>query len=153
MPLGLSIIFENKKEEWWKELLISIAGPGANLIIAICLIFFYNGTYNQFLIYSNVLICIFNLIPIIPLDGGRILKSILLKVCRVDLCETYIYTITNVVMIVLTIILCIGTIYLKNISIPFIIVYLWIIVIGENKRHKLKMKIKRILEQNKNIDY
>jgi Zn-dependent protease len=68
--------------------LISLAGPSANILFAISLsiflrillILFPAGTFFTlffYLIEFNIILAIFNLIPIHPLDGGKILVGIL----------------------------------------------------------------------------
>ena len=67
-----------------KKMLLAFAGPLTNFIIVFILIILNNlGVIvdNIFLgetaIYANILIGVFNLIPIYPLDGGRIIKEII----------------------------------------------------------------------------
>ena len=66
------------------DILVSLAGPVVNvicIIISICLWWVFPTTYYftyEFVI-SNIVIMIFNLIPIYPLDGGRILLAVLSK--------------------------------------------------------------------------
>jgi len=64
------------------EILISIAGPLVNLfliIFSICLWWIVPSTYlfTYDFVICNIVIMIFNLLPIYPLDGGRILIACL----------------------------------------------------------------------------
>ncbi len=98
------------------------------------------------IIYVNLLIVLFNLLPIYPLDGGRILKGILHIFLGKEKSSKCIYNISIVAVIILTAIASIGILYFKNIAIFIIIVYLWYIVIREsiiyNKKLKLYTEIK-----------
>lgn len=75
----------NFKDKKWGELKVSLAGPGANLIIglvfglAIRFIILPESFFVFFSIISiyNFLLAIFNLVPIPPLDGSHILFSLL----------------------------------------------------------------------------
>ena len=79
----------NLKNPKKDQAIISLAGPGANLFLAAILSiilrfgstpFFPIFTLTSFLfpvIMLNVVLAIFNLIPIHPLDGGKILVGIL----------------------------------------------------------------------------
>ncbi len=68
------------------SLKIAISGPFVSLLLAILMIFLSNILLESSLIFSNLfkqvgslnlLIGLFNLLPIIPLDGGVILKSLI----------------------------------------------------------------------------
>ena len=66
------------------ELFISIAGPLVNLvliIISICLWWIFPMTYVVLydFVVCNLVVMLFNLIPIYPLDGGRIIVSLITK--------------------------------------------------------------------------
>ena len=100
------------------------------------------------IIYSNILIGLFNLIPMYPLDGGRILKSIFRLKNNEKKTDKIVNEISNIIMALLTAISSITIIYFKNISILFILIYLWTIIIRENRRYKLKNRIDNIIQKN-----
>lgn len=156
MPLGFSIKFKINEEEYnkricnmrkleLKKIFIAIFGPLTNFLIIILIQFTsFENLNKDLIINSNLLIAIFNLLPIYPLDGGRIIKSIL------NLCigrrNTYIYIqgMSNIFMFILTLVGSIFVYYLKSIPIFFIIVYLWGMVLKENRFLKMKESLYEI---------
>lgn len=149
MPFGVSINFEDYSNKYIiKKIIIALAGPLTNLIIVIL------GMCNKWeedIIYANILIGMFNLIPLYPLDGGRILKYILQLTSNPKEAEMVTYKLSNTLIIILTLISSIGILLIKNIGVLLILGYLWMLVIKENKRYKLKMKIYRLLSENKKL--
>lgn len=160
IPVGFSIKFKTEIKDYnqkikkanlvsLKKMIIAIAGPVTNLIIIGIVAIYYKLTQMttilkipiDLIIYSNILIFIFNLLPIYPLDGGRMLKE--LVHIFVGLYKSYTVTnnIANTVIIILTIISSIAILIYKNIAILIIITYLWGMVILENKKFNTKMDI------------
>ena len=113
-----------------KKIVVALAGPIVSLIIALISLkcdFIYLNKTN--VVYSNILIALFNLIPIYPLDGGRIINGILhIKYGNI---KSQILTekISYITMIILTIISSISVYYFKNIAIFLICIILWMIVL------------------------
>ncbi len=56
-----------------KKIILFLAGPFINL----CLYFIFVDTLYESFANANIFLCIVNMIPIVPLDGGNICKSIL----------------------------------------------------------------------------
>ncbi|MFD1178664.1 M50 family metallopeptidase [Paenibacillus puldeungensis] len=64
-----------------REMAIALAGPFQNLVLigASWLLHaagFWDGPFLAYFIQSNMIIALFNLLPILPLDGGKICQSI-----------------------------------------------------------------------------
>ena len=143
IPMGLAVSFKvnisdfNKKKkrgnvEVLKEILIAIAGPVVNLIIVIlALTFIKDEMLKNLIVYANLLIFMFNLLPIYPLDGGRILNGVLHIFVGKREAMKLSYNISMIITIIVTAIASIGILYYKNIAIFFVIMYLWIIVLKE----------------------
>ena len=166
MPVGLSIGFESKEDNYnkkikkgtlltLKKIIIAASGPITNLIFIVLFYLFDFNFFNidrELIIYSNILIAIFNLIPIYPLDGGRIVKGILHILYGRR--ESYEYTnkISNICISLLTAASSIAILYWKNIAILLILAYLWYLVIVENKKYKNKKEIySKIKEKSESI--
>lgn len=159
MPVGLSIEFKipykdlnskllksNKLE--FKKIFIAVAGPLINIaIIFIVLLLNINNELKNLIIYSNLLIALFNLVPIYPLDGGRILKSFLNLLKGKRKSEIIINRVSNIFLFLIIFVFSILIYYLKNISVLIIMFYLLYIVTKENKIYKLKIKMYEMINK------
>jgi Zn-dependent protease len=93
MPIGGMAQFEDIPRQPSRELLITIAGPAVNFAIAGLLALWVGGPrgwpfddydfpdnangFVQLLLSWNLLMGCFNLIPVFPMDGGRIFRALL----------------------------------------------------------------------------
>lgn len=163
-PYGLVASFKVKAKDYNKKIhkgsmlcikrmIIATAGPLTNLFIGLILAYqksssmLYFNTEREIIIYSNLLLMVFNLIPIYPLDGGRILKELLHIFCGLKKSYALTITISKIIIFILTLITSIVILYLKNISLVFIILYLWYLVLKEDRIYTKRKELYNKLEK------
>lgn len=93
LPIGGMARMEDIPEDPKEELLVSVAGPAVNLVIAALLypwmhwfsdvpglftnLFITGETFLFNIVMVNVALVLFNLLPAFPMDGGRIFRAVL----------------------------------------------------------------------------
>lgn len=166
MPLGVSISFKLNTKDYnikirkanrieVKKIIVALAGPVTNIILIILTMYLKVDIFLKLLIiYSNILIIAFNILPIYPLDGGRILKGILHIYFGLEKARKYSHQIAKIMTIVLTALASIAILYFENIAIFFIIMYLWILIGKEERtyvqKEKLYETIRKVTKEVKN---
>lgn len=126
-----------------QELLVALAGPIVSLILALSFQYIDDTNFTiltkQEIVYSNILILIFNLLPLYPLDGGRILKNILNIKLRGNNTDNIINKVSSVTIILLTIVSSIAVYYFKNIAIFLVCIFLWNIILSNKLKKNVKL--------------
>lgn len=167
-PFGVSIDFEIKRKDYQikikegnflevKKMFVALAGPMINTLIIFLLdtqtIFQINQEDKMIMIFSNMVLILFNILPIYPLDGGRILKCIMYIMKGKHKAEKYIYNISYITLMIITVISSIAILYLKNIAIFLAIIFLWGLQIKEQKIYEnRKILYDTIQREIKKID-
>lgn len=172
-PFGVSIDFDIKGKDYnvkikkgnlleIKKIFVALAGPMTNALIIIILML--SNTFNfdyddkMMMIFSNMTLIMFNVLPIYPLDGGRILKGIIYIFNGKHTAEKYIYRMSYTTLIMITIISSIAILYLKNIAIFLAIIFLWGLQMKEYMIYKNRKILYETIQQEmdkydyKNID-
>lgn len=158
-PYGVSISFQlttkdyNKKIKQGnllevKKILVALAGPITNFIM---ILIFLQMNMNVFeglmVLYANILLILFNLLPIYPLDGGRVIKGILHLFLGKRKADKYTNCLSFITLILVTCGASIAIYKLENIAIFLIVIILWGIFIKEDRIYERKNKIYNLLEK------
>lgn len=162
-PVGLQIRFKIDSREYnekikearslnIKKAIIALAGPLTNLIIAVVTIIigYFNANIQntyiyQIIIYANFLIAMFNLIPIYPMDGGRLLNELLKIFIGNKKAYKITYIVSKTILILLTAVASILILYIHNIAIVIILAYLWYLEVIEIRRYNRRKNIEKII--------
>lgn len=156
MPFGISISFKIKVEEYnqkikkgnkleVKKILVALAGPITNFVMIIVACNLKVDIFKSLIIiYSNFLIMIFNLLPIYPLDGGRILKGILHINFGKQRAEKYINCISKMTVALITVCTAILILYVHNVAFVLIVAYLWYLILKEDRIYKRREQLRKM---------
>ncbi|MBP1966045.1 M50 family metallopeptidase [Paenibacillus aceris] len=79
---GVLVVDELGSMPTWEELVVALAGPLQHvwlILLALLMKWIGAGSSNwwDYFIEANLMIALFNLLPVMPLDGGKIMQSLL----------------------------------------------------------------------------
>lgn len=125
-----------------QSIIVDLAGIIANLLIIIIIKLLKIDSLN-YLISYNIVLIIFNLLPIIPLDGYRLLKDILLIIYE----EEFTFTIIKKIDIFCLIMLFIIFLILKLYGLILLLIFLLYKLIKYNIDNKKMYKLINLLKK------
>lgn len=148
LPIGGVASMERMPDKPMQEFLVAIAGPASNVVMAlICFLALQfvdphfwqsstleNTTLLERLLYINVGLAIFNMLPAFPMDGGRVLRALLSLKFGLERATTYAAGIGKFFAVLMAIF---GYIY--NPMLIFIAVFIWFG--GSQEAGYTKMKV------------
>jgi len=78
LPFGVNLKLKNSiVGSLSDEIILYLSGPLFSVIFALFCLFFAENHYFKLLYYNNIGLFLFNILPILPMDGGVIIKKIL----------------------------------------------------------------------------
>ena len=128
LPFGLCAVPENGLEiSQENEIFCSAAGPVVNLILSILLLALPLPAQNvliRYTLYTNLSLFVINVLPILPLDGGRILYYAAARKHSPPTCEEICRKSGTVLLCILLLPTCYSLLWEKNPSLSMIWGYL-----------------------------
>lgn len=108
---GITIYNEDLNISTNKELFVLLGGITFQILFYLLIVFLYNNFYITNHVYQiikkiNILLISFNFLPILPLDGGKLLNIILDKI--------FSYRLSNIISIIISILFIILFIYINK---------------------------------------
>ncbi|MFG6318962.1 MAG: site-2 protease family protein, partial [Clostridia bacterium] len=142
-------LYAYKPRKSYIKVITYLAGPIFNLICAI--VFYFSNLESEFIqnvIYTNLALCIFNLFPIMPLDGGKILKEVLKNFLGNKNASIIMNTITKVFLLIISAVYSIAILKIKNFAILFLLIYMWYLYSIEEKKLATLKRVYEIIEKS-----
>ncbi len=162
-PFGGAAFIEQMPLRARSELAITLAGPAVNVAIAVTLLplvllygvirgydslsdfarYFDDYSFGGMLVYLlfiNVMIFLFNLIPAFPMDGGRILRALLTAIAGRELATTIAVAIGMVMVVVMFF----AGIVMREFILSLVALFVLVAAYGESKSVRLEAAMRRL---------
>lgn len=141
---GVSIEFYSYgKNKTFSKIIFFFIGPLINILIGImCYKYMKDSNEKTLIVYTNFALGIFNLLPILPLDGGKIMKEILKALLGFEKSNKIMIFVSKCFLVIASLIYSALIIEIKNIMILFLLIYLWYLYSIEEKKYMLYLKTK-----------
>lgn len=152
LPFGITMrVAQSCITDTWDEIKIALAGPLSNFLIVYFVYGFYNGAYKDYIILTSMAMGVFNLLPALPLDGGRIMRAFMVRIFGHIRAATFAISVTNV-MGVLIAVSGLYVIYATGFNFSFLIIGAFLIAnLTEEKKNANMIIMKDILFSRKKL--
>ena len=131
IPASIQITTPFQKR-YRNDILIATAGPAVNIVLFLTLYFNYLAFGNQITLYFallNLVIAVFNLLPVKGLDGGTILYCVLAKFKGSDK-SAVILRIITLILAVLIIVTAVTLTFRGNFNLSFYIIGIYLLIMS-----------------------
>lgn len=131
IPASIQITTPFQKR-YRNDILIATAGPAVNIVLFLTLYFNYLAFGNQITLYFallNLVIAVFNLLPVKGLDGGTILYCVLAKFKGSDKAAVILRIIT-LILAVLIIVTAVTLTFRGNFNLSFYIIGIYLLIMS-----------------------
>ncbi len=152
LPFGITMrMKEGCIRNTGDEIKIALAGPMSNFMIFYLTFGFYYGAFKDYIMTASIVMGLFNLIPVLPLDGGRILRALLVKREGHIRGAAIAMRLTNILAVI--IIICgLWVLYITKFNFSFLLIGVFLAAnLTEEKRRVEEIVMKDILYSRRKL--
>ncbi|WP_378953150.1 M50 family metallopeptidase [Pelosinus sp. sgz500959] len=136
------------------EMMIAAAGPAASLVLAVLayLGMIYTDTWAdiwEFYVKTNTMLALFNLLPGLPLDGGRILRAWLALYMDYGKATFFVASISNCLSLIFLGVLVYQYMTQSTVNVTFLMAAIFLYITAKSERKIASFRTLRILGQKK----
>jgi len=128
-----------------KEIMVALAGPAVSLLLAGAAFFWRQVPLVNTFLYANLFLALFNLLPALPLDGGRFLRSALSTLFGFKRATNYVATLGMGLGGLLTLIGVIGCAYQQPLAVNPLVMGVVLVLAARREKQMLYYSFVRYL--------
>jgi len=155
LPIGVNVAIDDSGCSKYGRIYIYLAGPCINIIFAIIIYILYVCHFVcielTLGVYINIWLAFFNLLPILPLDGGKIAMEMLTDHSGLFMARKQMHVLTIILSIT---IICLGLVVFKktlyNVSLVLVGIYI-LLCSKESKKETAIVNIKNFVFRRSRI--
>lgn len=155
LPFGGVARIENLNKAGARdEFIMAAAGPVSSLILAAaiwCAVrnFHYYSEFYLFILDINIMLAVFNLLPALPLDGGRMIRAILSKYFDFNKATVLMLRTAKLLSIILLLLVIYDVVLKQSINITFLFAAVFLYVSAKTELEIVWLRTMEIITQKK----